>query len=209
MTGKTNEQVQTIASTLQKRKPHLMGHQQLREAAVLVPLIEQGEEMHVLFEVRSHTLRRQPGEICFPGGRLEQQDGSASVTAVRETCEELGLHRDQVELLGELDVLVGHSQLIYSFVGQIEQSVEIKPNQDEVAEIFTVPLSELLQTEPVMHQVAFHVQPHEDFPFDLIPNGRDYAWGRGVIPQYFYQWQGRVIWGLTARILHHFLEVIR
>ncbi|MGZ4112577.1 MAG: NUDIX hydrolase, partial [Tumebacillaceae bacterium] len=122
MAGQANENVKAIASTLQKRTPRLMGHQQLREAAVLVPLIEQDGEIHVLFEVRAQSLRRQPGEICFPGGRLEQQDGSASETAIRETCEELGLRKEQIELVGELDVLVGHSQLIYSFVGQIEQT---------------------------------------------------------------------------------------
>ena len=75
-------------------------------AAVAVPLLEIDGENHVVFTVRSNTLRRQPGEISFPGGHCEPNDKSGAHAAMRECSEELGIDLDQIELLGNLDCLV-------------------------------------------------------------------------------------------------------
>lgn len=198
-----------VADLFKNRKAGIMGQQVLRKAAVLVPLVDKEGELHVLFEERAHHLRNQPGEICFPGGRLEESDPNPLATAVRETCEELRIAPEWVEPMGELDVLVSYFQIIYPYVGRITDLSRVSPDPDEVANVFTVPLAHLLQSEPQMHPVGFEVVPPEEFPFDLIQNGRAYKWRKGTIPQYFYLYEDRVIWGLTAKILRHFLELVK
>ncbi|WP_018133476.1 NUDIX hydrolase [Effusibacillus pohliae] len=199
--------LESIRSTMKNRKASVMGQQQLFRSAVLLPLVEQNGELCVLFEERAHHLNRQPGEICFPGGRIDPTDEHELAAAIRETCEELGLEREAVEPLGPLDYIVNSFQIIYPFVGWITDFAKIRPNLDEVASVFCVPLSYLRNTTPDLHYVDLRVTPPDDFPFDRIPHGRNYKWRSGKIPEYFYFYGDRVIWGLTARILHHFLLV--
>ena len=178
-------------------------------SAVLLPLVESDGELGVLFEVRAHHLKRQPGEICFPGGRVDENDADEEAAAVRETCEELGLRSDQVKVYGPLDVLVGSFPLmIIPFVGKIPYDAVV-PNPSEVAQVFVVPLSVLYQMQPLRFDVPVKATPAEDFPFHLIPGGRNYKWRTYTLPEYFYCYEDKVIWGLTARILRHFLELTR
>jgi coenzyme A diphosphatase NUDT7 len=199
-----------ISNKLQTHTPGLMGEKRLTKYAVLVPLVQTEESgLAVLFEKRASTLKRQAGEICFPGGRIEQSDGSPWKAARRETSEELGISPEQIDYLGELDTLVMPSQLcIYSFVGLIREPEIICPNPDEVEEFFLLPLERLLGTRPAVYHASLKIQPGEDYPYHLIPNGTDYPWRTGKVSHLFYQVDDRVIWGLTARILEHFLELI-
>src|SRR5699024_7104932 len=80
-----------ILTDIQKREPGILNKEKLRKAAVLLPLVEVDGETHILFEVRSNKMRRQPGDICFPGGRVEEFDETKLATAIRETSEELGV----------------------------------------------------------------------------------------------------------------------
>ena len=161
----------------------------------------------MLFEVRAAGLGWQPGDVCFPGGRYECGDDSFAKTAVRETCEELGITEDKIELCGELDYLVTHmGPIIHPFVGKLEHDVKLACNSDEVAEIFTVPLDFLLNFEPRVAHMELANRATEDFPFDLLPrHPREWHKRKGY-NIYFYEYQGHVIWGLTARILHGFLK---
>lgn len=196
-----------IQYRLAKRKTHVLGHENYHKFAIMLPLTLHEEKLSVLFEVRSHKLKRQPGEICFPGGKVDADDKNVLSAAIRETHEELGIDYDEIDVLGELDFLVAPSELIiYPFVGLIKDGAKLSPSPDEVAEIFCVPLEFLLKTKPKLYYVDLQVKPPEDFPFHLIPNGRNYKWRKGRIPEYFYFYEDKVIWGLTARVLHHFLE---
>lgn len=197
-----------IYNSLRNRKPFVMGHQSLFQSAVLIPLIEQDGKLHVLFEERAHHLRRQPGEIGFPGGRIDPADRDPQAAAVRETCEELGVEADDIEVIGALDYVVTATQIVFPYVGRIKRPERIRPNPDEVASVFTAPLDFLQAARPDLHFVDLCVDPPDDFPFDLIPNGRNYKWRGGQIPEYFYHYEDHVIWGLTARILHHFLTLL-
>lgn len=197
-----------IENVLNNRKPFVMGYETLFQSAVLVPLIEQDGSLSVLFEQRALHLRRQPGEIGFPGGRIDPQDIDPQAAAIREACEELGIDADQIEIVGPLDYVVTAFQIVYPFVGRIKRPEHIRPNPEEVAEVFLVPLEKLRTARPELHFVDVRMEPPDDFPFERIPNGRDYKWRSGQIPEYFYEYEGRVIWGLTARILHHFLTLI-
>ncbi len=198
-----------VYQALQHRKPKPMGHQNLFQYAVMVPLVEVHGELNILFEERAHHLKRQPGEVCFPGGKIDVGDENEKAAAVRETCEELGLDQSYVEVIGPLDYRVTPFQIIHPFAGRISDYNKIRPNPDEVASVFCVPLEYLRSCIPELHFVEFQTAPSDNFPFERIPNGRDYKWRTGQIPEYFYHYEDRVIWGLTARILHHFLEITK
>lgn len=181
------------------------------QSAVTVPLIDVCGQPEVLFEVRSGKLNRQPGEICFPGGRIEPYDTSPLQTALRETVEELGIKEDAIEVLGTLDFLVSPiGVLIYPYAVYISADLPLAPNTDEVAEVFTVPLEFLLTAKPRVASMEMATKPLAGFPFDLLPP--DYPQGyrrRAKYPLLFYQYKHYVIWGLTARVLANFIEICR
>ena len=157
---------------LHRRPPGIDKLDRLWEAAVLLPLVQTEQGIAVLFEERAHSLRRQPGEICFPGGKVECSDANNfAVTAVRETCEELGLSPEDITLCGELDSLVTHmGPIIHPFVGMLKDISKISFNPSEVECVFTVPLQELLSMTPRRCSMELADHPGEDFPFDLVPN---------------------------------------
>jgi peroxisomal coenzyme A diphosphatase NUDT7 len=195
---------------LQHRSPGIFGEDEATKYAIFLPLIRVKEELHVLFEVRAHHLRRQPGEICFPGGKIDKDDDHAKAAAIRETLEELNLHSKDVSIVAPLDIMVGYGQIIEPFVGEICQDVNnIFPNKDEVEEIFTVPLDYFMDTKPEKYLVELHPHPSVDFPFHYIPNGKKYNWRMRGINELFYEYNGRVIWGLTAKILYHFVQLVQ
>ncbi|RLL42745.1 CoA pyrophosphatase [Oceanobacillus piezotolerans] len=200
----------TIINQLKKRKPRILGEDTLRKSAVLLPLVETNNETHILFEKRAMHMRRQPGDICFPGGRIDKEDTNPAACAIRETTEELGIPATSITSLVPLDYLVfDMGRMIYPYVGIINHPEEIIPNKEEVGEVFTVPLEFLLNTEPEIHKIHLQVIPDEKFPLDLIIGGENYQWQMRQIDELFYQYEGKVIWGLTAKILHHFITLIR
>lgn len=200
----------SIEGLFKNRNANFLGHEEMKFSSVLLPLLEKNGETHVLFEVRGKMLRSQPGEICFPGGGVEEQDKTEADTAIRETCEELGLNRNQIKMVAPLDFLVTPFRgVIYPYVGIILEPESMKPNEFEVDEVFTVPLEHLLTQEPKFHPVHFEVKPDDSFPYHLIPKGKYYKWRTGQMPEYFYFYEKYVIWGLTARILTNFLSLLR
>lgn len=192
-------------------QPQLKGETEYSKAAVMLPLLEIDRKQCILFEVRSADLNWQPGEICFPGGRIEASDADAQSAAARETCEELNLKPENIEIYGPLDYIATQmGVLVYPFVGKLHAPEKIVASKDEVAEIFTVPLDELLHMQPLVSQVQVSTQPaSENFPFDFLP---EYSQGpklRKKYDLYFYYYGKHVIWGLTARILKDFLALYR
>lgn len=185
--------------------------EQIRAFSILIPLIEKSDGIHLLFEVRSLQLRRQPGEICFPGGRLEPSDASPLACAIRETSEELGISEQAISHVKPLDEIkqpLGR-RIIYPFVGTIAPGVTLNPNPDEVKEIFTVPLNYFLQNKPERFTIHFKVEPEDNFPFHLIPGGKNYKWHTRSMEEYFYRYGEYTIWGLTANIVRRFIEIIQ
>lgn len=203
-------QIEHIKETFNNMNTHVFGFADLIKYAVMIPIVEVDGKLSILFEVRSFQLRRQPGEICFPGGKIDLEDIDEKTTAIRETSEELGIPETDIDVLGSLGVLVPPVQIaIYTFIGRIQTIDSFNINKDEVAEIFTVPLEYLLQAEPEAHDLQLGLTPTDAFPFELIPGGRDYKFRERNIPEYFYFYQNRVIWGLTARILKEFLDKLK
>ena len=201
--------IQSIFHILKNHKPFILGHEQFFKSAVLLPLVEKEDGLHILFEVRSLQLNRQPGEICFPGGKKDEQDATEKDTAIRETTEELGILTSQIKHVYPIDFMATpFGMIVYPFVGVIDKEAAIQPNE-EVEEVFTVPLSYFLETKPKIHYINFKIEPEENFPYDLIVGGKDYDWRARKLPEIFYQYDGKVIWGLTARILTHFVELMK
>lgn len=200
-----------IFSKLNGRVPKLTGSDSYRSYGILIPLTIINKELHLVFEVRSLELRSQPGDICFPGGRVDPSDPNPYEAAIRETSEELGILKQHIEHVHPLDYIIQpvEGRMIYPFVGFINQPEKINPNPDEVKEIFTVPLNYLLNTNPEEYHIHFKVMPEEKFPLHLIPGGENYGWKTRSITEYFYFYKDYVIWGLTANILRNFIATIK
>ncbi|HIU64850.1 MAG TPA: CoA pyrophosphatase [Candidatus Avacidaminococcus intestinavium] len=204
------ELLSRICALTKERTPSIDKMDILTEASVLLPLVKKDGKLTVLFEVRSRSLVWQPGDVCFPGGKVEKEDLSFEETAVRETCEELNLVRSDIHICGALDFLVTHlGPIVYPFVGFIEDYQKIRPSLAEVEEVFYVPLEQLLEQKPQQAKMQLANKASDDFPFDLVP-GQPKEWiGRTKYPVYFYKYEDHVIWGMTARILYAFLEKIK
>ncbi|MGE5630916.1 MAG: NUDIX hydrolase [Caulobacteraceae bacterium] len=179
-----------------------------REHSVLVPMVKTGESYSLLFEIRAEKLNKQPNEICFPGGKIEKKE-SKQEAAIRETAEELLLPVSNIEIWGELDTVVTpFNTIIYPFAGQLNKYTGTY-NADEVKDVFLVPLSFFIETNPLCHNIDIRMVPKEDFPYNMIQKGRNYPWGRGRYPVYFYTYDNKIIWGITARIIKNFIQIVK
>ena len=131
--------------------------------------------------------------------------------ALRETHEELGVDPKTVTHVGQLSPYIASPAfVVYPFVAIIDYSQIIHSyNKEEVEEVFTVPVKWLLNYEPYMHLVSVEPAPSPDFPFEKIMNGAQYQWRARSIEEWFFDYEKYTIWGLTARILKHFIEIIK
>ena len=197
-----------------KRKPDLINREYYLVSEVLLPLIEVSGGWELLFEVRSKKLSRQPGEICFPGGHVEGIEHSRpGLAAQREAAEELGLANEDIKTIGTLDRLITpFGVMVRPFVGRILTPDNIVPNQAEVDHIFSVPLSFLCANPPRVSSLEVATRYSPDFPIDRVPEKYRGGWDGWVknwtLPAYIYEYQNYFIWGMTALILHNFLNVI-
>lgn len=195
--------------SLRNRRLRINGYDQLKKFGVLVPLTCIDDDYHLIFQVRSDNIR-QPGEISFPGGGREPADRTIIETAIRETEEELGIDKEKINVLAHLDTLITpYNMVVRPFVAEILAYKKIDPNEDEVKEVFTVPLSFFLENEPDKYYIDIkaEVNPEEKFPTHLV--NYDYIWMMGRDSVLFYQYEDRLIWGLTAKIIYNLVEIIR
>ena len=165
------------------------GAEALTPAAVLVPIVDRGDRPTVLFTRRTDHLKSHSGQISFPGGRVEERDPTPEATALRETREEIGLSETDVELLGRLGVReTGTGYRVVPVVGMLAPPLFLVPDENEVAEIFEVPLDFLI--DPANRRFETRVRGNVERQFYAIP------------------YEGYFIWGLTARILVNLGDVL-
>lgn len=148
----------------------------LRDAAVLVPVVDYGDEAHVIFTQRTSTLRKHSGQIAFPGGGIDDTDTSPEEAALREAEEEIGLDRSFVETLGCMpDYISGTGFRIRPVLSVVRRGFELRPSPVEVEEIFEVPLSFLM--EPANHRIGSRIWQGKERHFYEMPFGERYIWG--------------------------------
>ena len=177
-----------LAAVLEAREPQRVQIDDAKDAAVLIAIVAHPEPT-VIFTVRTDTLPSHKGQISFPGGSIDDTDSSPLHAALREAHEEIGLDPTSVNVLGELDTTPTFvsGYVVTPFVGWLPEVPELAPNPGEVAEILHVPLSELV--EEIRREPGFK-HAGRAFPTE--------AW----------VWNDHVIWGVTARIVRHFLEIL-
>lgn len=195
-----------ITTTFKYRKAKPIGR--YKNSAVMILLQEISGEPHIIFEVRSNKLTHQPGDICLPGGMIEEGE-TPEFTAIRETIEELNLTFEDIEVLGQMDYFISpYGMFMYPFIAKTFKK-QICPSENEVDHIFTVPIKFFLENEPLLYNMEIGPTNQIDFPFHLINGGKDYKFRKGIIKEYFYQYNGYVIWGFTAQIVKSFIDLIK
>lgn len=202
--------LEQLHETLEHGQPTLMDS--TGRYAVLVPLVEEADgSLSLLYEVRAGTLRRQPGEVCFPGGRIEG-DETSDQCALRETFEELAIPAEEVQLLGPLDFLVHRAGFImYPVLGKVSRAgaAQMRPSPAEVGGVFRVPLEHLLEHPPMEYRCELSPQVGEDFPYERIGIPRSYRWMPGGETILVYPWKDHAIWGLTAKITRCLIRFLK
>jgi 8-oxo-dGTP pyrophosphatase MutT (NUDIX family) len=159
----------------------------LRDAAVLIPVIDDGDEAKVILTRRTATLRKHSGQIAFPGGAIDPNDLSPEMAAIRETEEEIGIGGSFVETVGRLpNYLASTGFRITPVLGVVKRGFELRPNPTEVADVFEVPLSFLM--DPANHTRDKRVVDGIDRHFYRMP---------------YETW---MIWGITAGIIRTLYE---
>jgi 8-oxo-dGTP pyrophosphatase MutT (NUDIX family) len=159
----------------------------LRPAAVIVPIQDRAGEHYLTLIERAAKLSAHAGEIAFPGGNITDEDQGALDAALRELEEEIGISRETVEIIGQLDqVVVASRYLVTPFVGMLVPPFNFRPNVEEVSALLSVPVAALLE--------------HDSFTAVPRTDGRP-----GFI--YHFHYGSFDIWGATARILKQLLEI--
>jgi 8-oxo-dGTP pyrophosphatase MutT (NUDIX family) len=152
------------------------GRPKLRDAAVLVPLVERDGAFNVLLTRRSDALPSHAGQVSFPGGRVQDEDRDFADTALRETEEEVGLSREFVSIGGFFEPYeTGTGFAIQPVVGFVRPGFDLRPDPREVAEAFEVPFDFLM--DPANHQLHHAVWQGRKRSYYAMPYGRHYIWG--------------------------------
>ena len=158
-------------------------------AAVLFPIIKTNDNYEVILTTRSEDVLSHPGQVCFPGGRLDSNDKNMIDCAKREAFEEVGIKPNQLEILGELDnCITGTNYSITPIMGLIMGEFVPKIQEKEVANLFRVPINFFLQNSNKKLKKATY-------------KNKNYSY-------YEYNWKEKKIWGSTARIIVNFCDIM-
>lgn len=197
------------------------GKEELFNSVVLVLLIEHEGEYHFVLEKRNPFIR-QGGEICFPGGKIDDLDESLEKTAIRETKEELGIPEHKIKIYGRLNTVVAlMGATVDGFIGIADIELEeIIINKEEVEELIVLPVAFFENNQPERYSVKVAVHPsYTDeetgdevvlLPVEALGLPKRYKkpWGnyhQGIL---VYKTEYGPIWGITARIIHEFVDKI-
>ncbi|MFA5328373.1 MAG: CoA pyrophosphatase [Prolixibacteraceae bacterium] len=163
----------------------------VKQSSVLILLFREGNQLYTCLMKRPPTMKYHPGQISFPGGKVEKDDLSAEMTALREAQEEVGIDPLSVEILGKLtDLYVEVSQFsIQPFIGWTDKMPDFSLNCDEVEALVLLPLNDF---------VALEIVSETEIPTVS-----------GLLTVKYYPFQGEIIWGATAMILSELVEILK
>lgn len=181
-----------------------------RYFSCMLPLVESGGEDCLVLEVRNQGVIHQRGEVCFPGGEMYNGEAPEDC-ALREVSEELGIRRDRVRVINQMDTYHGLIGLkVYSFICRLE-SAEFDPDPRAVQDVFLVPVKFFLENAPQMHQLDVFQQVCAGDSLDEItehlPDSYQWPTGTREIPVYHYK--DHDIWGITAMQLADFANILK
>lgn len=169
--------------TYSRLTPTQQDHSQFTQAAVLIGLVERENGLNVILTKRASHLKHHPGQICFPGGKYEQDDGNIEQTALREAEEEAGIINEQVELFGTLPPFPSVSRFIVKpVVGFVDSNYQPSIDTNEVHSLFEVPASFLFNQQ--------NLKVHSIYRANRIIQ----------LPALCYK--QHFIWGMTAQIIN-------
>ncbi len=196
-----------IRKIFENRKPESI--KKLREVSVVIALMNIDDKLHLIFEKRSKSVN-QSGDISFIGGHIEEDETPLSA-AIRETKEECNLSDDNINIIGQSDYLMNFNSLfVHTFVCEITNiKFEDIDYNDEVEKLIAVPLDEIMSTKYSSYKSKIAIERDENFPYHLIENGKNYNFFTGNEETYFYEFKNCVVWGLTAKILNNFVEILK
>ena len=210
-----------IKAALVKRKG-VLGKSKYFNSAVLISLILINDEYHLLFQKRAENIR-QGGEVCFPGGEFDPaKDKNFLDTALRETIEEIGIKRESIEIIGEMDTLVAPMGVtVDPFVGvlKLNNLDELNIDTTEVEKVFVLPISYFLENKPSEYYVRLEVhttkrnekgEEIEMFPVKKLrlPGRYSNPWKGREHRVLVYENQEETIWGITAELVYEFCKLI-
>ncbi|WP_100065738.1 NUDIX hydrolase [Miniphocaeibacter massiliensis] len=194
-----------LEKVFQKNKTKLLGFK--NQYSVLILLTEIKGEQHIIFEKRGMRIS-QPGEVSLPGGMIEPGESPLNA-ARREASEELQIRESDIHIIGEIDSIYDFKdRVINIFIGRIQEfRVEEFLNNEEVEYVFTYPISYFIENKPKIYKNGLNNEIKESFPFELIPNGKNYKLKKIKSTTYFYEKTNPLIWGLTAKIISKFIDI--
>lgn len=202
------------------KTPGVMGRDRFFNSAILIPFVKIKGEYFLLFQKRAKNIR-QGGDICFPGGKFEKGiDKNFKQTALRETEEELGISKENIKIVGQLDTMVtSFGAIVESYVGIIRKKdlKSMRLDKNEVEKTFLIPLEFFKKEEVKIYNLRSEVKPfHVDdegnkevyFPVEELglPEMYRKPWGHKKHKIYVYKYDDIVIWGMTAVILNDLLK---
>lgn len=200
-------------------KDRIIGIEKKLDYSVMVLFCDNQGEINILFEKRAENIT-QGGEISFPGGRKEKTDKDYIVTALRETCEEIGISKEKIEKVRHYGkLLMPTGQVIDVQFGVIRNFSfeDLKINYDEVQKVFLVPLKFFIENEPHIEKVMVENRPNyilrneeKKFPVEKLglPKRYEKPWGRER-EVYFYNYKDEIIWGITGEIIYSISKDIK
>jgi 8-oxo-dGTP pyrophosphatase MutT (NUDIX family) len=178
-----------LSSFLRERERKVIREHGLRPSAVIIPVFEKEGKLHLLFTKRTSMVRHHKGQISFPGGQFDPQDGDLSSTAIRECFEEIGLKEEDINIIGVIDDEVTLSDFrITPYVATFPYPYPFVVNGYEIEELIEIPIEALTDDAIIREEIRFK-------------RGRPYH-------IYFYRFKNHIIWGATARIVKMFLKIL-
>lgn len=200
-----------LLKTLIDGEKRIIGQSRYISSAVFIGIIRIEEKEFIILEKRALHIR-QGGEISFPGGKYDVEDKTTEYTAIRETIEELGVTRDKIEMLGKFGSLVSPNGIILEvYVGyiNIQNIEEVKYSSAEVEKVILVPLDFFLENPPRVEMIGMENIPMFSTSELKLPERYGNSWTGCPREVYFYNYQGDIIWGLTAEIIYEFIQKYR
>ena len=171
---------------------NILTSESLNKAAVLVPLVVCHDEVNLLFTHRSSSLERHSSQVSFPGGIFENDDKSLIDTALRETREEIGVDKKNIQVIGQLPSFnTSTGYIVYPVIGVIDSLDNIRINEIEVNKVFYIPLDWLCN--PNHSKLENYV---------TVDGTNRKVW-------FFDQYEGESVWGITAKIIFDLIEILK